>query len=175
MINLTKALEIQGYMNYRALEWLAQQAQTHEVIVELGSFCGRSTRALADNTRGVVYAIDDWNGVRKTQAGTRTKEMEEDGPISYMAFCLNMKDLMGRKVIPINLDHAKADEFIRTNKFIFPDMVFIDGDHDYESVKRDILTWDNELSISGLLCGDDISWPGVEQAVKELVPEAVRV
>lgn len=175
-MNLSKALEIQGYMSEPALQWLAEQASKHSVIVELGSFCGRSTRALADNTPGKVYAIDDWKGVRKTQWGPATKEMQDDGPISFVAFCQNMEDhlLVTGKVKPIRMDHAEV-ELLWPRLPDSPDMVFIDGDHDYASVKRDIMIWSQRIEEGGLLCGDDISWPGVREAVDELVPDAVIV
>lgn len=173
-MNISKALEIQGYMSEPALQWLAEQASKHSVIVELGSFCGRSTRALADNTPGIVYAIDDWKGVRKTQWGEATSEMAEDGPRSFRAFLYNLADhINADKVIVLRMDHVNATglEFVDGQ----PDMVFIDGDHDYESVKRDILIWKEQLIPGGLLCGDDISWPGVRWAVDELVADVVVV
>ena len=49
-------------------------------------------------------------------------------------------------------------------------MVFIDGGHEYEEVKRDILIWKERLRPGGLLCGHDVSWPGVRKALTELVP-----
>ena len=50
-------------------------------------------------------------------------------------------------------------------------MVFIDADHAYDSVKRDILNYRPFLRKGGLLCGHDYyyGWPGVMHAVDELV------
>src|SRR5262245_34583599 len=102
MTNITRAVGIPGYMNIPALEWLAEQAQTHRVIVELGSFCGRSTRVLADNTPGIVYAIDDWSGVRKTQWGDRPLQLVEEGLQSFPTFCDKLRDhIIVDKVIPL--------------------------------------------------------------------------
>src|SRR5262249_29650597 len=64
----------------------------------------------------------------------------------------------------IRMDHAEAEVPCD------PDMVFIDGDHRYEAVKRDILKWQPKLKSGGLLCGHDRNWPGVEQAIQELLP-----
>jgi len=50
------------------------------------------------------------------------------------------------------------------------DMIFIDGDHSYEGAKTDILTWRPLLKPGGLLCGHDSDWPGVTQALEELLP-----
>jgi predicted O-methyltransferase YrrM len=55
-INIARALATDGWMSEAELFWLATQAQQHRRIVELGSFLGRSTRALADHTPGIVYA-----------------------------------------------------------------------------------------------------------------------
>lgn len=49
------------------------------------------------------------------------------------------------------------------------DFVYIDGAHDYESVKRDIELWWPIVRQGGILAGDDFgpSLPGVMQAVRE--------
>jgi hypothetical protein len=52
-------------------------------------------------------------------------------------------------------------------------MIFIDGDHVYEAVKRDIVNAKAMLKAGGMLCGhdfDEAAHAGVVQAVKELVP-----
>ena len=50
-------------------------------------------------------------------------------------------------------------------------MVFIDGDHEYESVKRDIVLWKEKIASGGLLCGHDRDWDGVKQALAEVLPD----
>jgi hypothetical protein len=68
------AIEIPGWMSEIDLQWLGEQAKHHDLIVEIGSYQGRSTRALGDNARGVVYAVDDWKGLRSVD-----KEWWENG------------------------------------------------------------------------------------------------
>jgi hypothetical protein len=78
-----------------------------------------------------------------------------------------MKNMWGLRdvVIPVRADHAQAT-VPET-----PDMVFIDGDHHYENVHRDIETWKERLAPGGLLCGHDYpNYSGVKQSVEELVP-----
>jgi cephalosporin hydroxylase len=54
------------------------------------------------------------------------------------------------------------------------DFVFIDAAHDYENVRADILAWRPKVKVGGYLGGHDfiLNYPGVIQAVHELVPNA---
>ena len=47
------------------------------------------------------------------------------------------------------------------------DFVFIDADHSYESVKRDIELWSPKVRTTGLIFGHDINWGDVARAVGE--------
>ena len=55
------------------------------------------------------------------------------------------------------------------------DFIFIDADHRYAAVKKDIIAWTPKLKPGGLLSGHDINLPGVFQAVEELIPNYVSV
>lgn len=50
------------------------------------------------------------------------------------------------------------------------DFAFIDADHSYECVKKDILAWSKKLKAAGVLCGHDIESEGVFKAVDKLLP-----
>ena len=49
------------------------------------------------------------------------------------------------------------------------DFIFIDADHGYENVKKDIIAWVPKVKKGGLICGHDINISGVYQAVQELI------
>lgn len=49
------------------------------------------------------------------------------------------------------------------------DMIFIDADHSYAAVRRDIIAYTPKLKPGGVLCGHDIDYAGVYQAVNELI------
>ncbi len=56
------------------------------------------------------------------------------------------------------------------------DFVFIDADHNYESVKVDIAAWRSKVKPGGILAGHDYGnsqWPGVKQAVDEALGDRV--
>ncbi len=162
-IELTPALNIDGWMTFPELFWLAKQAKQHKVIAEIGSFLGRSTRALADNTDGIVYAFDDWYGPRGEGDSVFDPQERET---FFDRFIRNMNGLENR-VKPVRVSHSQI------NPDICPDMIFIDGDHSYEGVKRDIELWKRCAAPGALLCGHDITaFSGVARAVEELLPEA---
>lgn len=139
------------------LAWLAEQAAQHRLIVEIGSFKGRSTRALADNTSGLVVAVDDFYGPREIEYDQRHRIYEQ--------FLANTADLTNIAVIKANHRDLPEPEFV-------PDMVFIDGAHEYDAVKTDILFWQSRIAKGGLLCGHDYTWcAGVKKAVDELFGE----
>lgn len=50
------------------------------------------------------------------------------------------------------------------------DFVFIDADHNYESVKKDIIAWAPKVKLNGIICGHDTLLKGVKKAIDELVP-----
>jgi predicted O-methyltransferase YrrM len=164
-VNISKALQIAGWMSKIELTWLALSAQKCDIIVEIGSFLGKSARALADNSSNncKIYCVDPWTG-----------------------YYPNVTPLVNTAVFPefvMNLsDHIKADKVIPIREysdcFDIPyimgkvDMFFIDGDHTYVGAKEDIKLALTYLKPDGLLCGHDYSnkWPGVMKAVTERVP-----
>lgn len=176
MLRLIKALATEGWMTSEELYWLAFQASTKSHILEVGSWMGRSTRALADNTSGVVYAVDTWRGSKETEDLLKGKT--DDWLLAR--FTENLSDHIGtdtvRRVRLPSIPAADyfADQLRRGQRPVF-DMVFIDGAHDYESVKADILAWRPLLAPGGLLCGHDWGSEGVKQALDEVAPDARRV
>ena len=164
MVDITKAKTIDGWMSEEELTWLAEQASTHKLVVEIGSYKGRSTRAIGDNAQGVVIAVDHWRGEDHLTLS------EEERDKLYTDFCNNLQDLIEKKkVIPFKLDHKGLTPNLDIRLDFHPDFVFIDGDHSYESVKHDIQVWMREVAPGGIISGHDAQHPPVTQAVVELV------
>jgi hypothetical protein len=159
-MNLERALQIQGFMEPNELAWLALMASKHQRIVEVGSFLGRSTRAMADNTPGWVLAFDDWFGPREVPMSGREH--------CYEVFRKNVNGLVENgKVLILQGDHGDLNVIPQG---LNPDMVFIDGSHDYESVKRDITIWKAKLAYGGLICGHDADLPAIRFALDQVLP-----
>jgi predicted O-methyltransferase YrrM len=146
MIDITRALAIDGWMSPEELTWLAEQARECSVIIEVGSHLGRSTAALADHCPGHVFAVDKW-----ADASVFAAFMEKK--------CRNVLKMVGTSP---EIANAFAPE-------LCVDLVFIDADHSYEAVKADIAAWRRFVKPGGILAGHDHDggWPGVEKAVDE--------
>jgi SAM-dependent methyltransferase len=177
-VDIERALSIQGWMTQEELEWLATQAARISVnrIAEIGCWHGRSTRAMADNIQkgGIVYAVDTWNGPPEKPDDIINKGIDlAHLPVDW-AFDNFRLNLQGKDNV-VMYKTASVDAASRWA--IEPlDMVFIDAAHDYDSVKADIQAWLPLVSPGGIICGHDycLTWPGVVQAVNELVPGAKR-
>lgn len=153
-VNTERAQTIEGWMSIGELAWLGAVAEKAETVIEIGSHRGRSTRALGDNCRGVVYAVDRWND-----------------PSDFRAFYGNMMDLIvAGRVRPVWSESLVASELFGLR---CADMVFIDGDHDDGPCARDIEMYRPLLARGGgMLCGHDYGLPdhaGVKLAVDRVV------
>ncbi len=164
-VDIEKALAIGGWMSELELIWLATQALKCKKIVEFGSLHGRSTRAMADNmpSGGKIWAVDPWNGNYQTEDGKQVDFTTYVMPY----FVMNLRDHIDlHRVIPVR-------QF--SYQFSLPfevDMVFIDGDHRYDTVVKDIKKAYELLRPGGLISGHDYEhpkWPSLKQAVDELV------
>jgi predicted O-methyltransferase YrrM len=165
---LDKALATPGWMSIRELTWLANVARSCSCIVEFGSFLGRSTRALADNApeNAKIYAVDPWNGPYKLDSG---ENLEVVDTYVMPQFIANLREYVeSGKVIPIrNFSY----NFYLTD-YEYADMVFIDGDHRYDTVVKDIKKALWLLKPNGIICGHDYAfstWPGVKKAVDKML------
>jgi predicted O-methyltransferase YrrM len=170
--DITKALAIQGWTSEKELLWLAEQAQSRNRIVEIGCWKGRSTRALADNTKGFVYAVDTWKGTKEDGHYTELKGKPEDW--LFMEFFRNVRDITPFNIALVEMPSMNASSFLRGDGPF--DMIFIDAAHDYDNVKADILAWRPLLNLGGLICGHDFDGgrPGVVKAVRELFTQIGR-
>jgi predicted O-methyltransferase YrrM len=133
------------------------------VIVEVGSWKGRSAVAIGDIlrrlSRGKLYAVDPHQGDRGV--ANRTAEP------TLKAFLKNVK--------AFGLDDVVIPLVCETKDVLWKipvDMVFVDGLHDYENVKRDFDTFDPHLKLGGLVCFHDYgrrALPDVTRFVHEVL------
>lgn len=131
------------------------------IIVEIGSYEGRSTLYLAKAKqaagRGRVVAVDTFRG---------SSEHVKFGKIdTYENFISNMKRFGVMDVIDVKRGYSShiAGDF---NESI--EMLFIDGSHEYEHVKRDFEMWAPKVAHNGIIAFHDmIYWQGPKRVFAE--------
>lgn len=161
------ASKVQGYMSWEELAWLADNAKNGNVI-EVGSWLGRSTKAMAQTAKRIL-AVDHWKG-----SNNDATEEQAKGIDPYAEFNHNLSiEINQQKVVPMVMDHADVGKLEKRNA----DLVFIDGDHSYEAVVRDIKSCLPLVNDGGILAGHDYSeaHPGVIKAVKEFFGKNFKV
>ncbi len=166
---LDKAQWISGWMSMKELSFLAEisnELKNNSIIYEIGSYCGRSTRSIADNSLDSckIYCVDPWDfRIPTYDANGNIAEMMIIDTITYQQFCLNLGDhIKSSKVISVRM---KWEDFILTKE---ADFIFIDGNHTYEAVKHDILKAIKYAKSGGIIAGHDYKiFDGVDMAVDE--------
>jgi len=162
--NLAKALAIDGWMSKGEMQCLAHFARESLAILEVGSYKGRSARAIADNTWGKVYCVDPWLPDYIRDNG---EKHEGIFPNVLSDFKENLKDLIEKDKVYV----CQGNLTFYKDKLPRMDFAFIDGDHRYEEVKSDIEHCKKLVKHEGIIAGHDWGhkdWPGVQRAVLEL-------
>jgi predicted O-methyltransferase YrrM len=127
-------------------------------IVEIGSWKGRSTHALLSGCPGTVWSVDHFKG----SAGEESALIESREHNIWEQFVKNVgnfKNLLPLKMSSLDAIHQFADKSV--------DMVFIDGDHSYEEVTKDIKAWFPKCR--KIICGHDYMKKNVRKAAKEIL------
>jgi predicted O-methyltransferase YrrM len=155
-------------------------SKKYKIMVELGNYYGWSCCFLAKerlqySSDFSIYAIDlhdhllveeslnagysNLEFVRKRQFRIFQQNMEKHGLQDY--------------ILPTKCCSWLAAEQFADNSV---DFVFIDADHTYESVKKDIVSWLPKVKPSGIISGHDyLCGHGVADAVKEILGSAYTV
>lgn len=167
MIDISHALTVEGWMMESELSYLAEAASKSKLVVEVGSWMGRSTSAIAANTTGKVIAVDTWKGSEEHApmlAGKPPSWLREQFIVNTLGF---------ENLSLAEMESGAAVVLLR-GLDIHPDMVFIDANHSYDTVKSDIFGWTSLLAEGGFICGHDYdppNWMGIKQAVDECMPK----
>ena len=140
------------------------------LILEIGSFLGASLRFMMEIRPGSFFiSVDPFSIVRHGPAGIRVHDFRDN----FYVNCWNYRD----RLIAVPKESADALPELR-ELGVRPDVVYIDGQHNYAAVLRDArLTL--SLNPDALLIGDDYSDPesvacGLQLAVKQLAQETGR-
>ena len=158
--------DIEGYSSEAeclALYDLACRIPEDGVIVELGTYKGRSAVAMAQSGR-TVWAFDRFqpesyffNPLPDHRSGNFGADIVRQNAGRYRV-----------RVHILEADTVEAGRYWQaTNKPPF-DLLFIDAGHEYEHVRADTMTWLPMVKDVGVVVFDDSIWPGVMRLICEL-------
>ena len=139
-----------GNLYDRAIE----EAPFHSTLVELGVAHGISlaylgTKARESNKHLRVIGIDNFRYTSEVEARKHVASCHVD------LFCGDSADMS---------EHFNDVWF-----------VFIDADHSYEGVKRDIVAWHPKITPGGVIAGHDAIRVPVHNAIKDVFGRFARV
>ena len=142
----------------------ATQNLSEFVIVEIGSYIGQSTTMFADEAK-LVIAIDPFmNDYDDKDVTCHAADIPTE---VYGKFLENIAPYK-------NISHIRmtSDDAIKVLGNLKVDLVYIDGVHTYEQVKKDIENYKPIVKPGGLLCGHDYSNEGYVAGFYKAVNEA---
>jgi hypothetical protein len=133
-------------------------------IVEVGSWQGRSTVALANGVHPhPVHAVDTWTG----SPGEASQYIAGRRDI-YSEFLANVAEGTKGNVIVERMGwrdyfatHAEPIKFL-----------FIDGPHTFEEVRDNLIAAVAVIVPGAIICGDDSHHPPIQKAVLEILGDA---
>jgi len=121
-------------------------------FLEVGSWCGDSTIVLgkvAKQKGGHLFCVDWWKG----NVGTDLNEIASRTDVFSYFWDRVCREGLEDVVIPIRGKSDVVSEILKENEF---DIVFIDADHRYECILKDIQKYGPLVrGDGGILCGHD--------------------
>lgn len=152
---------IEGFLSEEeAVGLFSLAASTPNGVLEIGTYCGRSTVAMAAARKCIggspVYAVDHGNGSLEHQGhiphgGTWPKAIANFSNFEVDAY-----------VVPVMLESLRARVLLDHMHW---GLVFIDGGHERVNVMTDALIWIPKIVTGGRIAFHDYSPSGVQNVV----------
>jgi hypothetical protein len=157
-----------------------------KVYVEAGVWLGTSFIAVTKELKALglhdsySIAIDTWLGALEFMCARNRHDLDSSRnlnprfgyPSVYYHFLSNIVSAgIASQVVPIAQTSQLGAKYLIA-KGIKAEVVYIDGSHEYDDVKADLLLYWHVLDHSNpnsAIVGDDLTWKGVKRAVDEFV------
>ncbi|MHB1427043.1 MAG: class I SAM-dependent methyltransferase [Gemmataceae bacterium] len=174
--------QISGWFDFADIyDHMIERARDGAVFVEVGAYLGRSTLYLASRIQKAakkvrVYVVDRWDGWIYNERESFEEEREDDSLLEegdvFQHFIRNVLRAGVEDVIfPLRMPSEQAAGLFEDGTL---DFVFLDADHDYKAVRRDLEAWFPKVKRRGVLGGHDYlhpHFPGVRRAADEFFME----
>ena len=130
--------------------------------IEIGCYAGESTSVfLRSNAFRKFYCVDPWIPDYDSKTVITRNDLIEAEKVFDRKFANS--DIVTKVKM-------KSDDAVSLFANASIDFLYIDGDHNYESVRNDILHYVPKVKSDGIISGHDYTstkWTGVKQAVDE--------
>jgi len=163
---------IHGWFSYEHIyRDMVEQLEDESLIVEIGSFKGKSSAfmavEIANSGKKIKFdCIDPMKLLSHYATSAKNNPQEWEG---YSA------DEFHRRLEPVkdfyNLHQMTSDEAVKLYENNSIDFLMIDGDHSYDAVKKDIINWLPKMRPGGLIVGDDAFVPDIVRAAQDATKE----
>ena len=137
-------------------------------VMEVGCFTGDTTLSYAPivkSRHGHVFLVDWFMGNEESPSETYHgyKRLPSNTVKSILEYRLRQTGCMDiTTIIDAKSDIAIEDDKLKNKKF---DIIFIDADHTYEGVMKDLNNYFGLVKEGGIFCGHDYAHEGVKLAV----------
>ena len=160
-------LEKEALALFRASKRLPNKAK----ILEIGSFQGGSTLAIGRAIAGTdieLYCLDPWSNYINQSDFSGFERLKVSDDFRIINNFIKNTAFIGENLRMLRGKSNAFAELLEGKNF---DFIFIDGAHDYDSVRYDIKVAFSALKPGGFVCGHDYhsEGHGVIKAVNELI------
>lgn len=166
MMNLTQVI-MRDQTGQEGLQDLINNIPNKGTMIEIGTFTGESTVIFGDHFKKVI-GIDPM-----------LQDYDVQDPTSKFNFneVLDMFNDRTKDYKNISLVQKTSDDAVLDFTDESFDFIYIDGIHQYENVKQDIINYLPKVKKGGVIGGHDYGphWPGVKQAVDEMFGQPDKV
>lgn len=165
---------IQGWFNCEPLyRSMVEEAKNGAVFVEVGVWKGKSAAFMGVeiiNSKKKInfYAVDHFQGSLEHADDPLVQSNE------LKAECYKNLEPVSKVIQMLPIPSLEAAKTFEDNSI---DFVYIDGSHEYDDLKADIIAWGPKVKTGGIIAGDDYGvgrHPDVKRVVDEIFPSAVK-
>lgn len=161
---------IQGWFTFPTFySEIVKKAENKHHFVEVGTWKGTSAAYMAveiiNSKKEIKFdCVDTWQGDSSISSVYDEPLLNTPGAL-YEHFLKNIEPVKDY-INPIRMTSVEAAKQYKDKSLNF---VFIDGAHDYESVKNDLIAWLPKVEKNGILSGHDYAHIPVQQALKDVL------
>lgn len=141
----------------KRIDYVSSLIKEGDVGAEIGVFGGVfAYYCLLQNNPSKLFLIDPWIAYKSNSQQLMDEHYER--VCHYFKPFENVEILRERSE---NIATMFPDEYF--------DYVYIDGEHSYAAVTRDLTNYFPKVKVGGYLIGDDYGWTGIKPAVQDFL------